>query len=255
MKLGVCHAVTLPGEWEEAIAQAGALGFAGIELFVRQPTIPDLLDHPERVSALRAAAQQAGVSFPSLGLVYFGPGFRLFEADPAVRGSVVERARQGVERCAALGATVALVPGAPALDDGAAVDAYVDSLQALVPTAERLGVRLGIETGYTADETLTVLGRVNSPWVGDYFDTGNAAGRGMDPVEEIRRRRGKIVQIHVKGVRGADLDAGTVDLAGVKQALADTDYPGWLLLETSAGENALDNARRNLAVLRQFFAD
>src|SRR5690349_20635101 len=113
MQLGVCHAVTLPGEWEQAVADAGALGIEGIELFVRANTAADLLDHPERVAALRDAGQRAGVGFPSLGLIYFGPDFRLFSLDAEVRDAVVERVRQGIERCAQLGGTVVLVPGAP----------------------------------------------------------------------------------------------------------------------------------------------
>lgn len=253
MHLGVCHAVTLPGEWEQAIADAGALGFEGIELFVRANLAADLLDHPERVATLREAAQRAGVSFPSLGLLYFGPDFRLFSLDSAVRDAVVGRVRQGIERCAQLGGTIVLVPGAPSMDDGAAVDAYVDSLKRLALDASRHGVKIGIETSYNAAETRLILGRVDSPWVGDYFDTGNAAGKGMDPVAEIRQRKGQLVQIHVKGTRGADLASGTVDLAGVKQALAETGYDGWLMLETPAGDAPLDAARRNFAVLRQAF--
>jgi hypothetical protein len=100
-------------------------------------------------------------------------------------------------------------------------------------------------------ETREILGRVGSSWVGDYFDTGNAAGQGRDPVEEIRQRKGLIVQIHVKGTRGADLAAGTVDLPAVKRALQETGYDDWLMLETSAGDAPLDAARRNYAVLRE----
>ena len=58
------------------------------------------------------------------------------------------------------------------------------------------------------------------------------------------------MQVHVKGVRGAGLDAGTVDLGAVRSALAETGYDGWLLLETAAGEDPLGNARRNLKLLR-----
>jgi inosose dehydratase len=251
MHLGVCHAVTLPGEWDRAIADAGALGFEGIELFVRSNTMADLLDRPERVASLRTAADRAGISFPSLGLVFFGPNFRLYELDLDARANAVQQVRVGIERCAELGGRVVLVPGAPPLSDQPAVEAYVGSLKDLATTAATLGVRIGIETSYNSPETREILGRVGSPWVGDYFDTGNAAGQGRDPVEEIRQRKGLIVQIHVKGTRGADLAAGTVDLPAVKRALQETGYDDWLMLETSAGDAPLDAARRNYAVLRE----
>lgn len=253
MHIGVCHSVTLPGEWEEAIMQAGALGFEGIELFLRPATLTELLDHPERVEALRAAARRAGVALPSLGLVFFGPEYRLTEPKPAIREATVEKVRIAMHRCGELGGTIVLVPGAAALDDAPALEAYLASLRDLAATAAKLGLRVGIETGYTASETRDVLSRVGSPWVGDYFDTGNVAGRGRDPVEEARGRRGLIFQIHVKGVRGASLDAGTVDLAGMNQVLHEIGYDGWLMLETSAGDSPLESARKNLTVLRQYF--
>lgn len=253
MHIGVCHSVTLPGEWEDAIAQAGEIGFEGIELFLRPATLAELLDHPERVEALRQAASRAGVALPSLGLVFFGGDWRLTDPNPSVREATVEKARVALRRCAELGGAVALLPGAAALDDAPAAEAYLTSLRELAVTAAPLGVRIGIETGYSAAETRDVLSRVDSRWVGDYFDTGNAAGRGRDPVEEIRGRGGLIFQIHLKGVRGASLEAGTVDLDGVSQALRETGYDGWLMLETSAGDAPLDAARHNLATLRQHF--
>ncbi|MGH2460505.1 MAG: sugar phosphate isomerase/epimerase family protein [Chloroflexota bacterium] len=253
MRIGVCHSVTLPGEWEDAIRQAGELGFAGIELFLRPATLAELLDHPERVGALRAAAERAGVALPSLGLVFFGQEWRLTDPNPSVRDATVAQARLALRRCAELGGTVALLPGTAALDDAASTEAYLTSLRELAVAAAPLGVRVGIETGYSAAETQDVLSRVDSQWVGDYFDTGNAAGRGRDPVAEIRARGGLIFQIHVKGARGASLDAGTVDLAGVGRALREIGYDGWLMLETSAGAAPLENARHNLAILRQHF--
>ncbi len=251
MHIGVCHSVTLPGEWEEAIVEAGALGFEGIELFLRPNTMAELMDHPERAGALREAAKRAGVALPSLALVIFGQEWRLSDPNPNAREATVEKVRIGIQRCAELGGKVVLLTGAAALDDPPAVEAYLTSLRELAGTAAELGVRLGIETGYSADETRDILARVGSPWVGDYFDTGNAAGRGRDPVAEIRNRRGLIFQMHVKGVRGTDLDEGTVDLTGVSQALRETGYDGWLMLETRASDAPREAARKNLATLRQ----
>mgnify|MGYP005842937657 CR=1 FL=1 len=253
MRIGVCHHMTLPGEWEDAIARAGELGFEGVELFVTLPTVGDLLDDPGRVERLRAAASSAGVALPSLCLAFLGRDRPLASLDSETRMGAVARAKIGLQRCAELGGKVALVPGAPGLDDPSAAAAYVRSLKELASTAAELGVSIAVETSYNAQETLDVLGRVGSPWVGDYFDVGNLAAREMDPVEEARKRGRHIFQAHVKGARGADLDAGTVDLEAMRGVLREIGYDGWLMLETSPGESPVEAARRNLAVMRRHF--
>lgn len=254
MKIGVCHAVTLPGTWEDAIAQAGELGFAGIELFVWPADVPVLTEQPERFAALRKAAQSAGVALPSLGLIYPARDYKLGDLDPAGRARAVAATKLGLVRCAELGGKIALVAGSPKGDDAPALTAYVTSLRELAPEAESLGLTIGIETGLNSEQTLNVLARVGSTAVVDYFDTGNAAGQGLDPVAELRARAGKVCQLHMKGLGGASIDSGTVDFAGVRSALEAGGFTGWLMLETSAGDKPLEAARANLAALRSYFA-
>ena len=131
MKVGVCYIPTMPGTWEEAIARAGALGFQGFEVTARHPagrtdpaapaslletrrieavrhpsSLDELLDHPERVASLRDAARRAGVELNSVAVTGFGPGFRLSDADSAVREATVQRIALLIQRCSELGATV-----------------------------------------------------------------------------------------------------------------------------------------------------
>lgn len=254
MRFGVCHAVTLPGTWEEVIAQAGQLGFEGIELFVSPPQIPELLDNPERAAQLRQAANRAGVAFPSLCLSFFGREPRVYDPDPTLRAEAIRRARAGIARCAHLGGAVVLLPGAPALDDADAVARWIDALRTLVPDCERHQVKVAIETGLTGPETLQVLSQVGSLWIGDYFDMGNAAGRDMDPAQEILTRGQHIAQIHAKGVRGALLEAGTVDVPAVARALRSIGYQGWIMLETSRGERPLEAVGAEREQLLRLFA-
>jgi sugar phosphate isomerase/epimerase len=255
MRLGICHQVTLPGSWEEAIASAGALGVDGIELFVREGDVPAFLEDPAVARDVRARADQAGVEICSLVLVYLMRGaISLSDASGATRGQAVQSAGQAIRRCAEVGGKVVLV-GAFGVEAPADVEAYVASLRELAPVARGAGVRIGIESNLAGAEVLALLERIGSPdVVGDYYDMGNAAGKEMDPAEEVRRRKGHLVQVHAKGVRGAGFDAGTLDLGAVRDALREAEYDGWLLLETSAGDDAMGNARRNLAVLRQAFA-
>jgi sugar phosphate isomerase/epimerase len=255
VRLGICHQVSLPGTWEEAIASAGTLGVDGVELFVRGAEAPGLLEDPAAARALGAAAGRAGVVISSLCLTFLmGGTARLADADGAGREQAVAMARKAIERCADAGGGAVLVGGVPAPEEAAAMDAFVRSVRELVPTASGLGLRIGVESGLPADAVLALLERVGEPAVvGDYFDMGNLAGRGMDPAEEVRRRQGRIVQVHAKGVRGAGFDAGTLDLASVGRALREGGFDGWVLLETAAGEDPIGNARRNLARLRESF--
>ena len=255
MRLGICHQVSLPGSWEDAIAAAGTLGVEGVELFVREGDVPGFLESPEAARALRDAASRAGVAISSLALIFLMRGEpRLADPDRAGRDRAVALATSAIRRCADAGGDVVLIGGVPAAEETTAMDAYVASVRALVPAASDLGLRLGVESGLPADQVLAMLDRIGSPAVvGDYYDMGNLAGRGLDPVDEARRRSGRILQVHAKGVRGAALDEGSVDLAAVRDALRDGGFDGWLLLETAAGDDALGNAQRNLATIRENF--
>ena len=253
MRVGICHQVSLPGTWEDAIATAATLGVDGIELFVRPEDVPAFLESRDQARALADQAESAGLAIRSLCLIFSMRGqARLADTAEAGRAEAVRQSAAALERCADAGGKVVLVGGLPPADDAAGLDAYVRSLQELASRAEALGLRIGIESGYTGEQVEMLLGRIDRPAVvGDYFDLGNAAGRDMDPAAELRRRGKAVVQVHVKGVRGAGLDAGTIDLGAVKRALAEIPYDGWLMLETSAGDDAIENARRNLAVLRE----
>jgi sugar phosphate isomerase/epimerase len=253
MRLGICHQVTLPGTWDDAIATAGTLGVEGIELFVRDADLPGALEDGSVMRRAREAADRAGVTICSLCLVYLAQGPAKL-TDPATREAAVELTGKAMRRCAEAGGDAVLLPVFSAAESGAAMDNLVASVRELVPLAGELGVTLGLESNMPAAEVLAVLERIGSPAVvGDYYDMGNAAGRGMDAAEEVRLRKGRIMRVHAKGVRGAALDEGTVDLSAVRDALRETGYDGWLVLESSAGDDPVGNARRNLATLRGSF--
>jgi sugar phosphate isomerase/epimerase len=253
LRLGICHQVSLPGSWDDAIAAAGACGVDGVELFIRESEAPALLESPAMAGAARAAAERAGVTISSLALIFLMRG-EVKLADAATSREAVGLAASALRRTAEVGGEVVLVGGVPAAEDAAAMDTYVASIRELAPLAADLRLRLGLESGLPAADVLAMLDRIGSPEVvGDYFDMGNVAGRGMDPVEEARLRAGRIAQVHAKGARGAALDAGTLDLVAVRDALRAGGFDGWLVLETSAGEDPIGNARHNLGILRESF--
>ena len=95
--------------------------------------------------------------------------------------------------------------------------------------------------------------RLTGDEVGLTLDTGHAALGGIDPVETLRAHPRRIAHVHCKDVRrdvfsqlkaadGSFLDGvvkgmfttpgdGGLDYAAVMQALAATDYSGWIVIE------------------------
>src|SRR4051794_40353124 len=109
MRLGICHQVSLPGTWDDAIAAAGKLGVEGVELFVREGDAPAFLDAPEAARALGAAAKRAGVAISSLALIFLMRGEpRLADPDREGRASAVALATKAIRRCADAGGDVVL---------------------------------------------------------------------------------------------------------------------------------------------------
>src|SRR5438105_2178712 len=159
MRLGICHQVSLPGAWEDAIATAGQLGVEGIELFVRPEDIEGFLESPEVARSLKAAAERAGVRISSLGLIFSFRGEAKL-SDPATRQAAVAQVANGIRRCADAGGDVVLVGGVPAPEEAAAMDAYVASVRELVPVAREHGIRIGLECGLGSADVLAMLDRV-----------------------------------------------------------------------------------------------
>ncbi|MGC8878891.1 MAG: sugar phosphate isomerase/epimerase family protein [Anaerolineae bacterium] len=108
--------------------------------------------------------------------------------------------------CHALGAKVMRVVGS-SLDyrndpHGPQIDALTQLFKEGARMAEGEGVRLAVENhfDFTAEEYLDLIQRVNSPYFGMTFDTGNALRIGDDPVEAARMLAPYVFATHTKDV-------------------------------------------------------
>ena len=120
-----------------------------------------------------------------------------------------------------------------------------DALSALAGEAEGRSVVIAVENVNVYSrfllspvETADLIDRVNSPWVGVYFDTANVLPTGY-PQDWIATLGPRIRRVHIKdfdlsqrGMEGfcAPFD-GDVDWPAVMQALADAGYTGPLTYE------------------------
>lgn len=144
------------------------------------------------------------------------------------------------------GDSVLLVPGRVAGDDETHDDVWsrsIPQIRRVLPTASRLGVRVLIENvwnGFCERPELLrdYVDEIASPWVGVYFDIGNA--QRFAPSEQWVRTLGdRIVKLDVKGWGAAGgfgkIGDGDIDWPAVRKALAETGFTGWCTAEVKGG--------------------
>ena len=250
-------------------AVASELGFEGVELdwndFAEAQTGGPLA--PENRAKIRQAASRAGVEIPSVAAHFLNQGGL---ADIEKEEFGLDAVRAGIRLCTDLGATFLLVPffGPAMMTDKEAVSRLEKNLRLLAPEAEAAGVTLAIEHTLKGDETAALLDRVNSSFIGDYWDMANCMGLGYDPLEEIAQLGQHIVRVHAKEYHQGDAPSGTPDgphfeglntkpfgegevpVPAVLTALQQAGYDGYIVLETGKFDDARRSARSALSLLQ-----
>jgi sugar phosphate isomerase/epimerase len=147
-----------------------------------------------------------------------------------------------------------LVPffGKWALTTQAEMDYTGDALRDLAPEAEKAGVILGIEDTISAQANVRMIDRARSKHVMVYYDVGNSAEAGFDPVREIRwLDKERICQFHLKDNPNY-LGEGKIEFGPIMHTIRDIGFSGYANLETDAHEQTLEgDMRRNLMYIRR----
>jgi sugar phosphate isomerase/epimerase len=229
-------AVAARGEWRQALARAAALGYDGVELAVRDPGAVD-------ADALGQEARRAGVAIAALGTgqAYLAEGLSLTADDPEVRRRAVERLRAHLALAARWGAVVivGLLRGRLAGSREVTDRRMREALDAVLPDAERLGVRLAIEpinryeTDYlaTVEEVLELVDRVGSPRVGVLADTFHMNIEEVSIEDALRRCGERLFHVHVADSNRRAPGWGHLDFAGIVGVLDAIGYGGYLSAE------------------------
>ena len=186
-------------------------------------------------------------------------------SDPATRAQAAEIIRQAAPYTASVGAKVILLPvGQPDdLTPERARDNLVNVLKECVPAAEAAGVVYAVENvgealALTPEHLIEIVERVASPACQVYYDVGNAASQGADPVRDIAKLGTRIVMVHVKdrAVAGgkeklAIIGEGRIDFAAAARALHAVGYDGYAVLEVPGTAETADGiAVRSREALR-----
>ncbi len=227
-------------------------GYDGVEPILSEDGYLNCKTSDQEVLALRALAQEQGLSVPSVGVWSLWEN-NLVSDDWKIRGKALDIVRRQLEIAALMGAeTILVVPGYVGCDFASKPEqipydvAYTRSQEQLARLAQyawQLHVQIGIENVWNRFllsplETVRFIDEIGSEAVGVYFDVGNIIPIGY-PEQWIRILGKRIFKIHLSDCRASqaglgafvDLMAGDVDFPAVAQALREIGYKGWVTLE------------------------
>ena len=238
---------------EEAMDEAAAAGFEGLELAVGETGVLTPSTEEAVCRKYREAARARGLALVTVasGMSW---GFSPTHLEASIRKRSIDLHRGALQRAAWLGAGKLLfVPGAvkipwdPAygpVEYGQAVEWAREAVVELSRTAEEVGVDLCVENVwnglfYSPLELIRFLDSVPSPRVGAYFDVGNVLGYHQHPPHWIRRLGPRIRAVHVKDFKCSvgnlsgfcDLLAGDVPWPETMAALREIGYDGTVVAE------------------------
>src|SRR5262245_29389295 len=153
----------------------------------------------------------------------------------------------------------------PAKEEEPAARRLREGLLDLGQHGDRIGVRLALETGLESGEVLAAY--LRSFDVGSLaanLDPANLLLHGFDPVRAISDLAGLIAHVHARDARKGSagraaqevpLGHGDVDWLTLTEALRETEYHGWLVVERLQGGDRVADVERGVGFLRRFVAE
>ena len=242
-----------PGDTLATLGEVADAGYDGIELFDG-----NLAEFADDLGTLRAGLDEHGLS---LIAVYSGANL-VFEE---ILDEELWRVRRACAWAAELGAEH-LVIGGGAQRSVAATDADYDRLAAGLDDVARVAESHGLVASFhphlsTIVESPDQIERLfdRTP-IRFCPDTGHLQAAGGDPVELVRTYRERIDYVHIKDLDAAGgfvpLGQGVLDVGGVLQVLRDTDFDGWITVETDGWDGDPGaGARASRARLEQLLSE
>lgn len=255
--------------WEEKFRAARLAGFDYMEISVDESDQRlKRLDWTDReIEDLRRLMAKEGIVFPTMCL----SGHRKYpfgSKNPETRQKAMEIMEKAILLAVKLGVRCIQLAAydvyyEPSDEETDAL--FIEGMKEAVQMAARAGVVLAMEimdTPYmgTITRAMEYLKKIPSPYFKIYPDIGNLSNFTEDVPGELALGLGEIVALHVKetkpGVfRDLEFGEGTVDFAGIFQALHNLGYQGMFLLEMWADNSrsrTVEEAAAHIAKARSY---
>jgi len=236
---------------DESITKIARLGFKGVEIMCDRPHLypPDFDDQAlGAVKAALAAHRLRVTNLNSFTLFAVGDTYlpSWIEPDSGRRQIRIDHTLACLKIAAFLGcANISIPPGGPLpaqMPRQEALDLFRRGLDAVIPTAESLGVKLLIEPEpdlllERTDEFLPFIETISSGMVGLNFDIGHFYCAGEDPAVAFETLFSWVGHVHIEDIarsrRHNHLIAGegAIDFVSVFETMRRMGYQGDISLE------------------------
>jgi len=251
MKKGISIWAFAEKSLEKCFSLAREYGYNGVELALDETGDISLNSTKEDMERIKALAEKYGLELYSIasGLYW---SYSLTANDPATRAKAMEIARKQLDVASWLGCdTILVIPGmVEGLTPGQEVVPYdvvyeraLEAISQLAAFAEERKVAIGLENVWNKFllsplEMRDFIDKINSPFVGAYFDVGNVVLSGY-PEQWIKILGKRIKKVHFKDYRRSvgtldgfvDILSGDVNYPAVMQSLKYVGYEGWVTAE------------------------
>ena len=263
-------------EW---IKLADELRVDGLEFYNNFADVKD----SKNWSTVRKAVEETGMVIP---MMCASPDFTI--PDPILRKQEVEKEIYAIEMSAALGAKYCRVLSGQRRKDitrEEGMNYVVDSINACIPTAEKLGITLIIENHYKddfwtepefaqmMDVFVDLVSRIDSKSFGVNYDPSNVIAAGEEPLELLEKIKHRVVTMHasdrylangtIEDLRKAEggsagyvsffkhgvIGKGLNDYDAIFKTLKDVGFDSWISIED--GVDGMDQMHESADFLRK----
>jgi len=263
-------------EW---IKLADELRVDGLEFYNNFADVKD----SKNWSTVRKTVEETGMVIP---MMCASPDFTI--PDPVLRKQEVEKEIYAIEMSAALGAKYCRVLSGQRRKDitrEEGMNYVVDSINACIPTAEKLGITLIIENHYKddfwtepefaqmMDVFVDLVSRIDSKSFGVNYDPSNVIAAGEEPLELLEKIKHRVVTMHasdrylangtIEDLRKAEggsagyvsffkhgvIGKGLNDYDAIFKTLKDVGFDSWISIED--GVDGMDQMHESADFLRE----
>lgn len=253
------QAIAFDPNFEANVARLAELGYAGVELGVREPAKLDVANIKHILAKYKLVVPAIGT-----GQVFVEERLSFTDPDASVREQAIARVKTHISLASKFGALViiGLIRGKaqPSVAREQVHTWLVEAMQILAREAKTKGARLAIEpiNRYetdlinTAPEALGLIDELGADNVGVLFDTFHAN------IEEPRIETGlrlcgaRLFHVHIADSNRWYPGAGHTDFARILATLREMRYEGWVSAEILPKPSILMAAEQTMRTMKQW---